>query len=237
MVRRAWAWSACLVVASGCVPQETTLPIVSDNPFLKQPADTALKAFHAPATEAVALRVNEVGQRILAANKDLPVKPAFQTIGSPTLELFHRGGSVIFVSEALVNRCPSDAQLSAVLCQELGRMMSQHEALAAIKARRPDRDPPVAMPVGSDSGGVFGAADAVRLAELAKQDQGRRPVGPPPPPPDPQLLARMYLTRSGYIAADLDAVAPLLREAEQNSTLEKQLTNAPIPPWPVKNDR
>jgi hypothetical protein len=220
-----------LAAAGGCLP-ESNLPIVKENPFLTQSPQTALRAFHAPATEAVALRVNSLGQKILQANPDVPVRPAFQAIGSPQPEIFHRETSIIFISEGLANKCLTEAQLAAVLCLQLGKMMSQREAQVALKARRPDRDPPVSMPVGPDSGGTFGSADGVHLAELGKFQQGRRPhIGPPPPPPDPKALARMYLSRAGYQAADLEAVGPLLREADRNNLLEKQLGGTAVRPW------
>jgi hypothetical protein len=236
MVRRAWPLALVLLAAAvGCPSPESALPIVSDNPFGGRPSPDFLKAFHAPAVEAVALRVHGLGQKILENNPDLPVRPVFQAVGSPQPEVFHidHGDTqVIYVSEGLVNRCANDGQLTAVLAMELGKVISQREAQAALKARRPDRDPPISMPVGGDSGGAFGSADAVRLAELGKYDEGRRPVAsPPPPPPDPRALGRVYLTRTGYSSDELEAVAPLLREAEGNSTVEKTMTGTAVRPW------
>lgn len=240
MTRRAWLLSVSLAAASGgCWPQvpaslwpDASLDTVRDNPFTAAPAGPPPTVAHAPATEAAARRVNDLGQRILAANPDLSVRPVFVAIGSPDPEIFHRDTAALFVSEGLANKCTTEAQLAGVLCSELGKMMSQREALLALKARRPDRDPPVAMPVGSDGAGTFGAADAVRLAELGKFDDVRRASGggPPPAPPDPQLLARTYLAKAGYKAADLDEVAPLLREADKNGALEKEFTGGPIRP-------
>jgi hypothetical protein len=234
MVRRAWPVGfLLLVLAGGCPLTESSLPLVPDGPLVTPITAETLKAFHAPATEAVGLRVHQIGQHVLASNADLPVRPAFRAVGTPQPELFHTDTSAVYVSEGLVNRCANDAQVAALLSVELGRMMSQREALAALKARRPDRDPPAGMPVGGDSGGVFGSADAVRLAELAKYDDSRRAVtSPPPPPPDPQALGRMYFTKAGYKAAELDAVAPLLREVEKNGTLEKQINGGtPVRAW------
>ena len=41
---------------------------------------------------------------------------------------------------------------------------------------------------------------------------------------DPNIQARVYLTRAGFAASDLDAVTPLLRTAEQQNKLEKLMT-------------
>jgi hypothetical protein len=188
----------------------------------------------APPTEAVARRVNEVAQRLLAANADLPLRPIFMAIGSPEPEIFHRDTSAVFVSEGLANRCTTDAQLAAVLSNELGKMVSTREALLVLRSRRSEREPPVSLPIGGDSGGTFGPADGTRLAELGKFEQstGRGPAGgPPPTPPDPQLLARTYLKRAGFTPADLDAVAPLLSEAQKHSDLELQINAGPIRPF------
>jgi hypothetical protein len=81
----------------------------------------------------------------------------------------------------------------------------------------------------------MGSADMTHLAELAKfQREVPRPRDPLPLPPDPQILANLYLTKAGYAATELDAVAPLLREASRNNTYEKQFT-APPPARPRTN--
>jgi len=187
----------------------------------------------APATEAVARRVNEVAQRLLAANADLPVRPIFMAIGSPEPEVFHRDTSAVFISEGLANKCTSDAQLAAVLSNELGKMVATREALLMLP-RGSEREPPPDLPIGRESGGTFGPPDGTRLAELGKFEQstGRGPAGGPRhAPPDPQLLARTYLKRAGFAPADLDAVAPLLNEAQKHSDLELQINAGPIRPF------
>lgn len=228
MVRRAGV--VLLTLVGGCVSSDPALPLVGgDNPF-NNPSE-ALKAFHDPAAEAVAVRVHQLGHRLLEANPDLPVRPAFQAIGSPQPELFHRGTTEVYVSQGLVNRCATDAELAAVLCVGLGRMMSEREAVSALRARRVERELPASLPIGADAGGSFGPADATHLAERAKFDNERRSRNAPPPPPDPLLLARNYLAKAGYAARDLENVQPLLKEAEKNSALEKTLTSTPVRPW------
>ena len=103
--------------------------------------------------------------------------------------------------------------------------------LASPLRRAQNQEPPPDVPVGNDRGNfVDGTADQTRLAELAKY----HPPGSctaPPPPPDPESLARVYLQKAGYPAAELDAVAPLLRAASQSCTLEKSVVSpTPAPP-------
>ncbi|HEX5272302.1 MAG TPA: hypothetical protein VFW33_17515, partial [Gemmataceae bacterium] len=175
-----------------------------------------------------------VGQRLLAANAELPVRPVFLGIGSPDPQIFHRDTTAIYVSDGLVNKCTTDAQLAAVVASELGKMVSTREALLALKAARGERDRPLGLSVGSESGGTFGPADGTRLAELGKfeKDTGHGPAGGrPTPPPDPDLLARTYLKKAGFAATDLDAVAPLLREAARHDDIERQFNSGPIRPF------
>ncbi len=177
--------------------------------------------------------MNDVAQRLLAANADLPIRPLFMAIGSADPEVFHRDTTVVFISEGLVNKCASEAQLAAVLSNELGKVVSTREALLALKSRQPERDPPVDLPIGHE-GGTFGPPDGTRLAELGKFEQstGQGPAGAhPTAPPDPQGLARTYLKRAGFTSADLAAVLPLLAEAQKHSDLELQINGSPIRPY------
>jgi hypothetical protein len=240
MIRRAWLLSVSLAVAAGCDPLASTglwpdssIGTVPDRPFAGAPTGPLPTIANAPpATLAATQRVNAVGQRLLDANADLRLRPLLLGVGSPDPQIFHHDTTAIYVSEGLVNRCKTDAELAAVLASEMGKMVSTREALSALKARREERDTPVGLMVGTESGGTFGAADGTRLAELGRfeKETGHGPAGAPPsPPPDPDVLARTYLKRAGFATTDLDAVAPLLREAAQHSDLEKQLT-APIRP-------
>jgi hypothetical protein len=184
-----------------------------------------------PASEEAARRVVTVGAKVVSANRSTGLRPAFSTIGAPEPEIFHRGTAEVWITEGLVRQCKTEGQLAAVLSRELGKMVSEREALASASVRAPDRGPPVNVPVGTDSRGAFGAADGVRLAELAKYDKTRhRPDDPLPPPPDPDVLARTYLTNAGFTTADLDDVAPLLKTAEANVTFERQLSSIPAKP-------
>src|SRR5262249_57902882 len=77
-----------------------------------------------PGSTEAAARVDQVGRKILEANPQAGVKPVFRTIGAPQLEVFHRGTLEVIVTEGLVQQCPDEGRLAAVLCHELGRMVS-----------------------------------------------------------------------------------------------------------------
>jgi hypothetical protein len=182
----------------------------------------------APATKEVALRVATLGNKIVADNPAIGLRPFFSCIGTAQPTVFHRLNKdlcEVFISEGLVKQCPTEGQLAAVLCLELGKVASERTALAAAGLRRPDREPPPNLQIGSEVGGTFGPSDGTRRAELARLDNERKQRDlPPPPPPAPEALARAYLERAGFKADDLLAVAPLLRAAEANTAVEKQLT-------------
>ncbi len=242
MSRCAWLLVLSLAAASaGCTtdlptwlnPDPSPLGTVPDRPFSGPPTGPMPTVAHAPATEAATRRVNDVGQRLLLANPELAVKPVFLGIGSPDPQIFHRDTTAIYVSDGLVSKCATDAQLAAVVASELGKMISTRQALLALKAARGERDRPMPLSVGTDSGGTFGPADGTRLAELGKfeKETGHGPSGRPAAPPDPDVLARTYLTKAGFALTDLDSVAPLLREAAQHDAIEKQLSTGPIRPF------
>jgi hypothetical protein len=243
MVRRVLPLGLTLLVGSaGCVglenwrkqfpelaPNATTL--VPDNPFAAPapPAQT-VRVAQAPESKEAAGRVAAAGQKILAGNPKIGVRPLFITIGGPQPEIFHRDTQAVFITEGLVKQCATEPQLVAVLCHELGKIISEREAVAGPMARSSESEPPIDLRVGNDSGGVIGAADLTRLAELGKYEKQRRRAVQLQP--DPQALARTYLTNAGYAAAELDAAEPLLRAAAQHSTFEKQLgPSAPDRPW------
>ena len=136
----------------------------------------------------------------------------FTTIGAPQAEVFHRGSTDIFITEGLVRQCRTDGQLAAVLCLELGKLVSDREAMTPAAVRQPERMLPIDTGLNHDNGyGV--AADQTRLRELADYDRDRRLREQAVTPPDPATLARLYLVRAGYHDADLQAAGPLLQQA------------------------
>jgi hypothetical protein len=215
----------CLLLA-GCVPGEQGKFLVS-NPFGQSPEVQQFRAMSAPASaegEQVAKRVLFVGQQVVQANPEMGLRPLFATIGGAAQpEIFHRGRTEIIVTEGLVKECVSDGQLAAVLCRELGKMVAERELLTLPATRQPERTPPQDVPVGNDAGGVWGSADGVRRAELARFERERHPQDVTVPPPAPEVLARGYLKKAGYTLDDLDAAAPVLRRCDANGAWQKQL--------------
>jgi len=230
MLRPVRAIAPFLCLAVGCVPSERAAQLVHDNPFAGPlAAPPASQSAYAPAATDVAARVDTLGRAILAANPQLGVQPLFRTIGTGDVEMFHRGTSEITLTEGLVRQCPADGALAAVLCMELGRMVSEREALVAPRKRTHERGVPIDVGISGDNG-----ADRTRLAELAalNEPDRRRTVQGPALPPDPQALARTYLTKAGYQAGELDGVQQQLRTAEASGKFEKQLaTPGPARPW------
>jgi hypothetical protein len=228
MSRHVWPlWLSLVLPAAGCFsdgPQK----LVSTNPFGTTPAKGApTQVMYAPATEEAGKRVGLIGEKLLAANRQTSIHPVFQTIGSSQPEVFHRDVTAVYITEGLVRECKTDGQLAAVLAVELGKMVSEREALARPASRMPDRWSPMEVRVGNDVGGTFGAADGTHLAEVAKAQRQRGGASDaPPPPPSPEVLARCYLCKAGYSPDELSDVTPLLRKAEGNYALEKQLKAA-----------
>jgi hypothetical protein len=229
MARRALPlWLPLVLAAAGCLDQPDNL-LVQPSPFGSAPPKPQVKAAFAPAASPVAQRVNDLGHKIIADNSSLGLKPECLAIGDPRPEVFHVGQQLIYITEGMVKQCPTDRLLAAVLCLELGKMVSEREALAG-PTRTQDETPPIQMPVGNDSGGTFGAADATALAERAKFEQShRRPNQPPPLPPDPEVLAGVYLGKAGFHATDLDDVRPIIKAAQANFAWEKQFTTGAPP--------
>ena len=71
------------------------------------------------------------------------------------------------------------------------------------------------------------------MVELARYEKERGPIKAPSlTPPDPMVLARGYLEKAGYGAKELEAVAPLLREARASDVYERQMVGGQMNrPW------
>jgi hypothetical protein len=213
---------ALLVAVGGCTEQEKTT-LVPPRGVSNSVLQTAAKMPHAPATEEAALRVANIGRKVLEANKGLGVRPQFICIGTGDVVLFHhtqRDSCEIYISEGLLQQCHEDGELTAVLCAELGRVVAEKASLINSALARPERRPPPAMAIGRDETGTFGAPDGTHRFELAKIDKEREEAASKPPPA-PEALARTFLKNAGYTAAELQAVEPLLRAAEQNTKFDK----------------
>lgn len=215
-----------LLLAAGCLDDHHA-QLVRRSP-VPAPTAPARQASRAPSTEAAGRRVISAGKKLLDANPRLGMRPVFLTAGSPHPEVFHQGGRLVpyrvFVSEALVNRCKSDDELAAVLALQLGRMVTERQVAGARGGR--DDGLPASDRIGNDADSTFGGPDGTRLMEAAKRER-QRADGAKARPPEPAALAREYLRRAGYDEAALEAVAPLLREAEDHDAIERQMRPAP----------
>lgn len=162
-----------------------------------------------PATPQEA-RVQEVGNKLLAANPQIHVKPRFIVLHADVRELGHVAEeNHVVISEGLVNACATEGQLAAVVSTELAKLVAERQEKAAAASREQYREPPPDVPIGRDAM-MFGDADQSRKAELAKLGYDRRRPKEVLPPPDPTDLARNYLRRAGYAETELQGVQSLL---------------------------
>src|SRR5262245_31992982 len=155
-----------LLAAAGCLNFDEQ----GQESFFRRPEPVGPLPALAPASTEAAARVDSVGRRVVAANPQIGARPLFHTIGAPQPDIFHRGNTDVLVTEGLVRQCATDGQLAAVLCAELGKMVSEREAATPTAVRRPDRLTPIDTRIGIDTG--WGTApDQTRLRELADFDK------------------------------------------------------------------
>lgn len=192
---------------------------------VKTPRDPKIPRGH---TET-AVRVEDLGKRIIAQNAFTGIEPLFYTVGVTESVLFHRGTEELFVSEGLVKKCKTEAELAAVLCAELGQMMAEKRAARRAGADR-DTIPDAGLPGGATVAGGT-PDDPGRAAEIAFRE--RRPkAAPAVDAAAAAKFARDLLTGAGYEAADLDRVEPLLKQSDRGAALRKQMSgSAPAPKW------
>jgi hypothetical protein len=172
-------------------------------------------------------RVFTVGQKILAANPELPQRLIFRAVGHPSPEIFHQGNSAIVVTQKLVDMCPTENELAALLCVELGRMVVEREALAPLAARQPEPRSPI-DPVQIRATVGVANPDEFRLRENAHYEaEQRRQVSGTISLPDPMALARRYMQRAGYSNDSIDRIKPILKLAGEHSDLEQQMRSIP----------
>src|SRR5258708_7197900 len=136
MARGSWPVGMLLLfLAGGCLGDGANL-LVTPNPFGDTPVNgVPVKTSYSAASEETAVRVAQVGAKMVEANKGLSVRPRFTTIGAPTEEIFHRGTREVFITEGLAKKCKTDGQLAALLALELGRIVSEREALVLPEVR------------------------------------------------------------------------------------------------------
>jgi hypothetical protein len=219
---------AALLLLCGCLPvdvfqHDNDTALVSASPFTTPaPVSPPNKSFKVPVSSPeAAIRVDRVGQLLLAGHKQLGIKPDFMTIGMGDPEIFHQGITTIWITESLVRLCKTEGQLAAVLSLEIGKMLSEQESLLSPEQRDPPRPLPMTVQIGNAGQGC--ANDELYLAEVAKVKADRRLPAKRFTPSAPEEVARKYLEAAGFDAAELTAVAPLLQAAQKNYVFEKQL--------------
>ena len=214
-----------------CIPGPTqNSAVVPGNPFSTGAAGTPpVMPELSPESKQESIRVLQIGQEVLGANPQLPIKPQFIFIGEPAPPaIFHRGSQDIVITETLSRQCKTEGQLVALLCHELGQQVAERQALQHFSPRSSCAPPPD-FRIGNDYQSTFGPSDGTRMTELGKRDQEERERLAKTFPPD--TLARIYLQKTGNPPELLGEIAPLLKAANQNSGLEKQFTNhSPLPP-------
>jgi len=188
------------------------------NPFRTERGFDPAKAPSASAKAAS--RVHFVGNDVLAKNTgDFRDKPVFLTVGLKEPMIFHRtSGDVtsVVISEGLVERCATDAELAAALCYELGKMSSDKPAPGSARG---DKDMPYSPRLSADVVGNGNSADMTRMAEEGFNDRrAPRPAGrSKEPKANPKTLAQDYLVKAGYTAEDLAKITPLMKDSEDNA--------------------
>jgi hypothetical protein len=224
-----------LLTLGGCQPleplrHESDFAQVPTSPFPPSVTQTVkrVRFDFTPASQAANMRVDEAGRKLLAANPQAVLKARFTVIGAAEAEIFHID-QVVYITEGLVQRCPGESELTAVLASELGKIVAQREAGVAGAARAVVPPPPEPMPVGS-MGASF-AADPGYYFAMAKyeQEHPRKARNKAVPPPDPHAVARVLLANASLLESNLDAVAAILHDAEQHQTLRCQFEGVTAP--------
>lgn len=169
-----------------------------------------------------AARVDLVGRKILAANPELKINPLFMTVGSKSEAVFHDGPDNLCITEGLVRKCPTDAELASVLANELALM--QVEKISAAPRQRPNLPPPLPNTF-NDVAGSSVTADQTRQAELAhweKDERRRERAEDRVLNADAEVLARDYVMKAGYDQAEYTKALPLVRCAQSKGEQEKE---------------
>ena len=177
---------------------------------------------------AVAERVETVGRKIITQNTFTGIEPLFETVGIPEQVLFHRGSAELIVSEGTVKQCKSDGELAAVLCTELAQMMAEKKSARRVGSER-DSFPEVSVPTSS---GLAGGTpdDPARAAERAFLEKQRRQANGETS--DPAKLARDLMSGAGYDPAELERIAPIVKQSSRGLAIQRQMSgSAPAPSW------
>lgn len=218
-MRAVWHLGLVCLVSTivGCAGDGDQDAFAFRNPFRSERGFDPTKAPEASTNAAT--RVHAVGNDVLAKNGgDFRDKPAFLTVGLKEPMIFHRssrGVDSVIISEGLVERCATDAELAAAICFELGKISSEKPEFGG---SRGDKELPYSPRLASDVIGNGSSADMTRQAEEGYNDRRPRPAGRDREPrPNPKALAQNFLVKAGYTSDDLDRIEPLLKDSEDNA--------------------
>ena len=218
-------WSVGLLLLTGCVPQ-FTMPAdpptqqVTSAPFAEPGRAAPTKVNYTPASQETSYRVVMLKDKLIGENPQTGLKPYIIAIGSADPEIFHVGLNYIYITEGLVRQCQSEGQLAAVLANEMGRMISEREAAVSDEVRQPERALPIQLPIGTN--GNARDRDPTNVIELAMHEKYYPKHPRKLARPNPQLVARDILERAGYQRTELDAVQPILQNADRCQVLGNQ---------------
>jgi hypothetical protein len=187
------------------------------------------------ASLATCQRVEELSRKIIAQNTFCGLNPdqtLVSTIGVKESVLFHRGTDQLIISEGLVEKCQTDAELAAILCAEFGQMIAEKRT-AKVLGRDiepiPDIQPggPGAFPGGA-------TVDVGQQANLAYHEKKYLRGASSVDPVDAKSTACDLLKGAGYSPAELDRVDSLLKQkqSDRGEKIRKQMGgSAPEPVW------
>ncbi|QJW92619.1 hypothetical protein [Frigoriglobus tundricola] len=230
MNRLAALAAGCALLSIGCVHdgEGSVWKLLTGSEPTNRVATPDPKALP-PASMKTATRVELVGRKVIEQNTFSGVEPHFMTIGIKETALFHRGANDLIISEGLVEKCGSDAELAAVLCSELAQMVVEKRMSKALNR---EEEPPVGANAGTP---LFpdGAASEVGKQAGSAPEKPLRGSGRTERP-DAGRIARDLLSGAGYNPMELDRVQPLLKPSERGEKLRKQMgasAPAPEPVW------
>jgi hypothetical protein len=227
------------VLLAGCVsnptlPDENATSQVGLTPFREPGKPANIKASYSPAAPEIGFRVNQVKDKLAGDNLRFGLKPFTVAISSSEPEIFHKGLNYIYITDALVKQCETDAILAAVLANEMGKMISEREKGIADQIRAPEPMLPPSVPIGGL--GNSREADPTRYVEMAFFEKEHPKTPARLPPPNPQVVARSILEKAGFQSTDLDAAWPILQNAQRNSVHADQFNGpAKTSDWKAPN--
>ena len=174
--------------------------------------------------------VETIGRKIIAQNTFTGIEPLFHTIGVHEPVLFHEGPERLMVSEGLVKQCRTDGEIAG------GALLRTGEDGGREKVRPARRRGTRLVPGNRRADGFRPGRAARRMTppaprselSLRSNDQTSRSRTPTTPLCRPADLLR----GAGFDPADLDRVAPLLKQSDRGLVIKKQLSgSAPAPRW------